>query len=322
VVAIQTPRAAVEHLQLSRAVAVSRAGFYTAYADQLRLAISPGSVQSEETSVWRNLLPDARPWAAWGTLATTYRLAAQFTFLFDPSAAVPLFQEAGQAYREAGSPFGLFLLAASQSANEAAELLFARGHADAITGGTEQVSNFSRAALEDPAQRCYLLLAYAGHPLVRRELREPLRRFQQTLEGHSLHPIGPQSQPLALYLACSHVLMDEDDRSASSSVGDLVSALGVLGRDQAAALRAGMRNKYLWDRGAAPLNYVDLELTALTALCMRGSENQRTLREGLADVAQDPLADLNVWAGAETLTVTNRYLNLERDRDNDLDLDF
>jgi hypothetical protein len=180
-----------------------------------------------------------------------------------------LMQRAASAYLTAGSPFGLFLMTALQSPEDAAQALMEREHITALGAGQRQTGAFSTAALTDPTQRTYLLLAYCMHPVVRHQLLQLLVREHESTADR-----------MALLLA-------------------------ELQRQQATALRSAQGNHYLWTRGAAPVNYCDLELVALVAQALRGSGASSLLINRLDRLTTDPVAAVEWWAGTELYRRSN-----------------
>ena len=300
-----------ELLGLDNTTVRAQAEYYRAYARQLE-----GAADRDDETPWTRLSRGGERWSVSGVVATTHRLAAQFAFLVDPAGAVADFRRSAHAYLAAGSPFGLFLLAAATDDVSAADLLMQSGHVAALDGDAER-AGMDPVAVSDPVQQTYLLIAYTMHPVVRREVASRLSRLHVALLGHAQHPIGPQSAPLGEYLAlCAPMLEREDadlaDGSSYASDGESVAReprvtieglvaerFGRIEREHARSLRIARGNRYLWDRGAAPVNYVDLELVALAAHTLRAGGLE--MRDRMAASVDEPLADLSVWAGATLL---------------------
>jgi hypothetical protein len=289
---INEPRDARELLGLASNVVEGQLNFLLAYARELEQAR-----QEDRDGPWGRLWRSTDLWAGWGTLATTYRLAAQFAFLSRPHLAATLLRRSAAGYLAAGLPFGLFLMSAAVTEADAGELLSTREHAGALL---HEQSGFDPAALRDPVQQTYLLLAYASHPAMRREFQVPLRRQQEMLQGHALHPIGARGQPITRYLQLSSTMLRSSTGQEGPPYRTMARTLAALNQDEAESLSSARANTYLWERGAAPINYVDLEITALCAVIMRDVGETRRLSAFLADQVGDPLGGLNVWAATET----------------------
>lgn len=296
------PAAALAALDLDRGVVEANAVFFAAYAEQLEAAADSGQPRNREPpDAWVALSRTSEPWIRHGVLASTYRQAAQFRCLLDFGSAIPLIQRSANAYLAAGNPFGLFLMTATMNPGEAVEALMDPQYRSALGGERAAEGTFSSAARADPVQRTYLLLAYSMHPVVRRELGRLLAREHDVLVPHGRHPIGPQSAPLSQYLMlCEYALSREgplgEDRPRTER---MARSIATLGQQQATALRSAQGNRYLWERGAAPVNYCDLELIALVAQTMRGSGSPGLMSDQLDRLTTDPMAAVSPWAGAE-----------------------
>ena len=292
---------ALAALSLDRDVAQANAAFFYAYARQIDAASERARSPQLERDGWAALLRTSEPWVKHGVLATTYRQAAQFRCLVDLESAIPLMQRSAEEYLAAGNPFGLFLITATMDSQQAGEALMDPRHLGGLSRERVESGVFSMAALGDPVQRTYLLLAYCMHPVVGRELVRLLEREHEVLLPHSRHPIGPQSAPLAQYLTlCEFAIsrigsLDEDHRDTNRIARLIIT----LAQQQAAALRSAQGNRYLWERGAAPVNYCDLELIALIAQSIRGSGAPAFMFDQLSRLTADHLAAVSLWAGAE-----------------------
>lgn len=276
-----------------------QAEFYATYAETIDEA--SGEESADDASGWAaNVYPPGH-WTGPATLATAYRLAAQHAALVDPRWSTRLAVRAGMAYVAAGLPFGLFLLAG---------LLDDRTLRDSATFG-EVVAPFQTpdagAATTHPVQQTYLLLAAASRPWLREPLRQTLAGAGERLALHGARPIGPQAVPLADYLELANVMEYDDHlrrRTGAARDGQimyLARQLASLHRGQAAALRAARRNQYLWRRGGAPVNVVDMEYVAISGLALRHRPWFDELSEAITNELRrdDPLAELPVWTMGE-----------------------
>jgi hypothetical protein len=302
VVFFDGPEAALEALDLDRDVVEANAAFFIAYAEQLAAAADGDPPSDREPAdPWRALSRTSEPWVRHGVLASTYRQAAQFLCLLDLGSAIPLMRRSAEAYLAAGNPFGLFLMTATMNPGDAADTLLEPRYRNALGSERAAGSSFSPAARTDPAQRTYLLLAYCMHPGVRGELGRILTNEHNALEPHGRHPIGPQSTPLAQYLRlCEYALAREGSFGGNRTrIGLMARSIATLGEQQAASLRVARGNRFLWERGAAPVNYCDLELVALVAQTMRGSDLPGAMPEQLDLLTSDPMAAVSSWAGAD-----------------------
>lgn len=275
-----------------------QAEFYATYAETIDEA--SGEDSADDASGWAaNVYPPGH-WTGPATLATAYRLAAQHAALVDPRWSTRLAVRAGMAYVAAGLPFGLFLLAG---------LLDDRTLRDSATFG-EVVAPFQTpdagAATTHPVQQTYLLLAAASRPWLREPLRLTLAGAGERLALHGARPIGPQAVPLADYLELANVMEYDDHLPRRTAARDgqiiyLARQLASLHRGQAAALRAARRNQYLWRRGGAPVNVVDMEYVAISGLALRHRPWFDELSEAITNELRrdDPLAELPVWTMGE-----------------------
>ncbi len=267
-----------------------QAEFFVAYAEMLE-SRSPGSPRTgDDDDVWARIANPAQRWLGEATLASTYRLAAQYAALVDARWSTELTVRAGRAYLDAGMPFGLFLLTGVLE-DQIVRNDFVRSALLApLSAGTAE------GALADPAQQAYLLLAAASRPWLRDFFGEPVGNMLRRLDAHGLYPVGPQSIPLEAYLSLARTMLS--DESGNAGMSRLSDQLAVLGRAQVASLRAARQNRYLWERGAASVNVVDLEYVAMTGLALRHDptwfdELSRSTTDALA--GDDALAELPVW---------------------------
>ncbi len=289
------PEAAVQRAEFF----VQRAEFFVAYAEMLEAnrRRDPGQTSGTRDNVWRRVANPEQEWLGHATLASTYRQAAQHAALVDIRWATDLAVRAGLAYLDAGLPFGAYLLVGLLDdqilrAGSVLETLLA---ADSAT---------SAAALADPVQQMYLLLAAASRPWLRDALgEETVDGARRRLSAHELLPIGPQSVPLGDYLELATILLDDGPGPtvpASPEIGAIARLLAARGRAQFGSLRLARRNEYLWDRGAAPVNIVDLENVAMYGLAMRHrpypwfEQLYQAISSELA--YDDQLTELSVWA--------------------------
>ncbi|MGW4640191.1 hypothetical protein ACWEN6_16765 [Sphaerisporangium sp. NPDC004334] len=277
----------MENLGISEEVTFSQASYYIAYAERLERARSQiaNGVDGDD-DVWARIAMPVEGWLGPAVIASTLRLAAQHAALVDVRQAAVLAVRSGLAYLEAGLPFGMFALAGlldDERLSRAMRRSRIRSHDD---------------ARENPVQLTYFLLAHASRPMLREYTNAKSADILRTLRSHSLHPIGPQGVPIADYLAFSESLSQHDTRDALSHNRPAL-LLAEMGELQARTLRAAMRSRYLWERGAAPVNIVDLEQVLMCGLLMmRSGKRPTVVHEEVAAELQgpDPLAELPVWA--------------------------
>lgn len=285
----------LRHLELAPDVPARQVDFFLSYAQMLERARTAGT----QGEVWSRIASPAQEWLGSATLASTYRLAAQYAALVDMRRAAELTVRAALAYLDAGVPFGLFLIAGLLDERMLRDRYVFETLMDPFTEGT------FRSAQSDPVQQTYLLLTAASRPWLRQLIRQPVDEMMNRLSAHDLHPIGPQSIPLASYLTMARTMLSDeapesvarqgDDRAIDAMAGELAG----LGRIQAASLRSTMRNRYLWLNGAAPVNVVDLEYVAIYGLAMRHNPswyNELPRRISSTLENDDILAEIPVWA--------------------------
>lgn len=306
----------LEHLKIQPEVLAAQTRFYISYAQMLereRIAAGRPDVPSGHENVWARIASPAQPWLGTATIASTYRLAAQYAALVDIPLAMDLAVRASLAYLEAGVPFGLFLAAGLLSDSilrhpEVSQRLFRL--ASGVAAGS---------ASTDPVQQAYLLLALASRPWIEQQLGQSADAMLNQLNAHDLHPVGPQSAPLATYLDLAKTMLanrsfyrpaesgrqetsQSGDEAAETGISDMASQLAEIGRMQATSLRLTMRNQYLWRHAAAPVNIVDLEQVALYGLATRSEGDwSKRLQRRTASLLEDndALAELPGWASQE-----------------------
>ena len=290
----------LEHLGLSADIPAAQASFFISYVQMLEHGQS-----GDEQGVWARLANPSQPWLGSATIASTYRLAAQFAALVDMQLASLLAMHAGLEYLKAGAPFGLFLITGlldDQILQDSSVL------PTLINPLSEAVA---QPGLADPVQQTYIVLAAASRPWLREPLRQlidqPIDDMMEHLAAHDLHPIGPQSIPLATYLTFARTMLSDQPGRVAYEVGErtiseIAGQLAEMGRIQAIRLRATMRNRFLWQNAAAPVNVIDLEYVAMCGLAMRHDPAwseilpQRTRSELEND---DPLAEIPIWVMGE-----------------------
>jgi len=274
----------LDRLGLDQDALQAQAHFYTAYARMLEVQRSAPQLGG----IWERMTSSSEAWIGPSSLASAYRLAAQYTAIFDPLTATDLSIRAGLLYLDADLPFGLFLLAGLLDD----DLLQDAQVFPALSPALHRV--IARPTSADPVQETYLALAMASRPWLQDELGLSAQALLDELSAHELVPVGPQSIPLAVYLTLAATML-RDGR-----VGDatLPEQLAVLGRAQSASLKVAMRNQYLWERGAAPVNILDLEYMAMSGLAMRSGTNtpEQIYQETTDALRDDPLAELPVFA--------------------------
>jgi hypothetical protein len=293
------PASVLRSLEISRDAARQRADFYVAYAQVLeesrraqvtQPSAGPGPARAG-ADAWARVARPEQEWLGHAALASTYRQAAQHAALVDIRWATDLAVRAALAYLDAGMPFGMYLLAG---------LLDDQILRDSAVLAPGSVT-LAPAVLCEPVQLMYLLLAAASRPWLRDELRETVDGAVQRLSAHELHPMGPQSVPLGDYLELATIMLYDDPGPAapgSPEVRAVARLLAARGRTQFASLRLARRNRYLWERGAAPVNIVDLENVAMYGLVMRHRPWFEELYQAIGNelARDDELTELSVWA--------------------------
>jgi hypothetical protein len=287
----------LNQLGLSEESVRSQANFYLAYAEELESARSPAS----RTGVWSELANPDQSWTGQATLASTYRLAAQFLALIDPLHAALVAVRAAMVYLELGMPFGALLATALLDDT----MLRTRSGRRRITRPLRVM--LTEHTVQDPVQRLYLLLAAIAHPELRdaASLRS-IRALRTELSAHQLHPVGAQGAPLASYFEIVTLMLPRDVYPAVvlnlpeqyQPRSRLFEALIAIGRQEAATLLVAQRNDYLWSHAAAPVDVVDLEGTAICGLAMRSERMPASPYEALSErmSPEDPLSEIPMWA--------------------------
>jgi hypothetical protein len=173
--------------------------------------------------------------------------------------------------------------------------------------------------VSDAVQRSYLALTFKSRPLIGEMVGSSgntatnLSDLAEGLEPYALQPVGPQSIPMAAYLEFANEVGGTEwpadaerysDRYEpltdfdSQRPADLGARFANLCRRQADALHAAMRNRYLWENGASPVNVVDLEYVAICSNAMHRFPDQSwsvAFRESVNErLEDDPLAQLPV----------------------------
>jgi len=291
----------------------NQAQFYAAYAEMLepgrrsrsrrrqrsRQRLSLGRRPGDGGDAWVGEIYPEGHWAGPATLATSYRLAAQYAALVDARWATKLAVRAAMAYVSSGLPFGLFL---------ATGLLDDETLNDRVTlrALVEPFRNPEASdAIRHPVQQTYLLLAASSRPWLRDPLRHALRDAERRLTAHGLYSIGPQGIPLGDYVDLAVALRYDDDSAglggSGASFTEIARRLAGLQRIQATALRAAQRNRFMWRRGASA---IDLENVALSGLALRHRPWFGELSEAISEqlVRDDELAELPLWTMGEVET--------------------
>jgi hypothetical protein len=288
---------ALEQLRIDPEAIVAQARYYASYARMLERARSVSPTRVDDANVWTRLAHPTQEWLGGATIASTYRLASQYAALFDVPLAMRLATRASLAYLEEGLPFGAFL-AAGLLGDQVLR------HSDVTPRLTGLMSRLAaQPASADPVQQTYLLLTMASRPWLRDLVEQPISDMLAHLRVHGLHPVGPQSAPLATYLDVARTMLTPPDRvdveAQPTELPTMALQLADVGRAQAASLRRTMRNGYLWRHAAAPANLIDLEQVALFGLAMRSGSlwSHRILAQTEEELeGSDPLADLTGWA--------------------------
>lgn len=306
----------LEHLNIQADVIAAQARFYISYAEMLereRSAAQRTDVPPGRENIWTRIANPAQPWLGTATIASTYRLASQYAALVDMPLAMRLAVRASLAYLEAGLPFGLFL--ATGLLNDSI-----LQHQEVTPRLFRLLSSINAdPASTDPVQQVYLLLTLASRPWLGRQLNQSADNMLNHLAAHDLHPVGPQSAPLADYLNLARTMLSNQtseqpdepqgqeteqpfDEATDAGISVMAQQLAGIGRSQAASLRITMRNQYLWRNAAAPVNIVDLEQVALYGLATRtGGHWSEQLLQRTTSLLEDndALAELPGWTCRE-----------------------
>ena len=283
---LEDSQSVLRHLNLTPDRVREQAEFFASYAQMLERQ-RPTDARGD---VWGRVANPGPQWLGSATLASTYRLAAQYAALVDMRRAAELAIRAALAYLDAGLPFGLFLVVGLLDDELLRDGFVLPTLRSLLSEGSTD------PALADPVQQAYLLLTAASRPWLQDNLRGTLDAIVRNLDAHDLQPIGPQSIPLVMYLNLARTMLSNElGDTEVRTVGDQLAAMG---RTQAASLRSAMRNQYLWEHGAAPVNVVDFEYVAMYGLAMRHrpgwtAELYRHTTEALAN--DDALAELPAW---------------------------
>jgi hypothetical protein len=315
----------LEQLQLSQELFERQASFYAGYAEMLE-SRRAGDPSEPANDAWDRVANPKQTWEGYAAIASTYRLAAENAALVDTAWSMELATRSALAYLDAGLPFGLFLLTGILDDRT---LLETPG---ALPSLVRPLSTASAAApMSDPVQRSYLAITLSARPRIREVLDRsasarrdtPLSDMIEGLNAYALQPVGPQSIPMEAYLEFAGAIrslgwsddIDRDrpgrltDRGRDQSplppglerdeLADLGNRYAAFSRAQADSLRAAMRNRYLWERGAAPVNIVDLEYVAMCGNAMRRYRRRswsRAFRQTVtAQLSGDLLAQIPVW---------------------------
>jgi hypothetical protein len=317
------PESVVEQLQLPRELFERQASFYAGYAETL--ADRRAATDREPVNdTWERLANPRQAWQGSAAIASTYRLAAEFAVLVDTAWSIELAIRSAVAYLEAGLPFGLFLITGILDDRTLLQ------DPQTLTGLTQLLATRSaESPMSDPVQRSYLAMTLSARPQIREALDRrastsldtPLSGIIEGLASHALQPVGPQSVPMEAYLGFARsirVAEWPDDNGSDfypgnrgrrgpwlrsgeqrNTLDDIGNRFALLARGQADALRAAMRNSYLWERGAAPVNIVDLEYVAMCGNAMRRFEQPSwplALGESIIEkLGDDTLAQIPIW---------------------------
>jgi hypothetical protein len=221
------------------------------------------------------------------------------------------------AYLDAGLAFGLFLITGILDDRTLLRDL------DTLTLLVQSLTTVSAAApMSDPVQRSYLAMTLNARPRIRefidRSSNISLSDMIEGLDAYSLQPVGPQSIPMETYVRFARAIRSvewSDDGSDSDiaqftvspdpqrdGLAEIATRCAALGRAQADTLRAAMRNRYLWEHGAAPVNIIDLEYVAVCGNAMRRYSDASwslAFRRRVADqLNDDPLAQIPIWVAS------------------------
>lgn len=310
-----SPGSVLEQLRLPSELFDRQAAFYAGYAETLEGLRAAADDDLPFGTVWDRLANPRQDWEGFAAIASTYRLAAECAALVDTIWSMELAIRSARAFLDAGSAFGLFL-AASILDDEA--LLQERSTLFSLI--RPLTAETAAAPVPDPVQRSYLALTFNSRPLIREMIGNSgnaatnLSNLAEGLGPYALQPVGPQSIPMADYLEFADAVRDiewpaREERypgryeplsdSGRRGLADLGASFAGLCRRQADDLRAAMRNRYLWENGASPVNVVDLEYVAVCGNAMRRFPDQSwsiAFRESVTEhLEDDPLAQLPVW---------------------------
>jgi hypothetical protein len=322
----ESPESVLEYLQLSRELFERQASFYAGYAEMLESRRS-GTPGESANDAWDRIANPRQAWEGHAAIASTYRLAAQNAALVDTAWSMELATRSSLAYLDAGLAFGLFLAAGILD-----DQTLLRDPRRLPLLARPLTAASAAAPMSDPVQRSYLAMTLSARPQIREVLDlnvgtdrdTPLSDIIGDLGAYALQPVGPQSIPMGAYVEFADAIrsvewsddLEDHDFPRSPAnrdrgqfqpsrdwerdgVADIGARCAAFGRGQADALRAAMRNRYLWEHGAAPVNIVDLEYVALCGNAMRRYRDASWSRAFRANVTaqldDDPLAQIPIW---------------------------
>jgi hypothetical protein len=319
------PGSVLQQLQLSRDLFERQASFYTGYAEMLE-SRRTNTAREVANDAWDRIANPQQAWEGPAAIASTYRLAAENAVLVDTQWSMELAVRSALAYLDAGLAFGLFLITGILDDRT---LLRDLG---ALALLVQSLTTASAAApMSDPVQRSYLAMTLNARPRIRefidRSSNTSLSDMIEGLDAYALQPVGPQSIPMETYVGFARAIRsvewsdDGNDNDLPGSPADregaqfavppdpqrdglaeIATRCAALGRAQADTLRAAMRNRYLWEHGAAPVNIVDLEHVAVCGNAMRryrdASWSLTFRRRVAAQLNDDPLAQIPIWVAS------------------------
>lgn len=230
----------------------------------------------------RNLSEERAPyeWVRSGSIAATLKQAAQCFWYLDKTRAIRLLAEASKHYIEAGSPYGFFLKMMTIPTRSRTSVFFKSELSRLMSRMTkaeerqrdvqDRHRQFDRA-MEFPTQQFYVLLASVSSTGTIREMGGSFETALSKLDSHGMHPIGPQSVPIARFLDFVRVILKSgrrelDSLSAGQSTEMVSSAIeygmAICSRF-AGSIELAQKNRYLWDRLLSPVELVDFDVAGL-----------------------------------------------------------
>jgi hypothetical protein len=239
-------------------------------------AIDLSSANAQILERYRPAPPD--PWIRLGEIADSLRLAAIANLLLDTRAGRVDLIRAGHGYREAGLPFGDFLLVA------------ATGDRGISNAGVDRLFD-RQARLLEPVQWLYLFLA-AATDLEQEAAETPTA--QQSIA------VGAAAQPFSTWLQIGHLTsrLVPDDEEIRSNLNRLVAEVA---RAHGQQLEFAMADTFHWSTGHSRVDVVDLDLAGAVAISARVMAARGIRRWDLGEEFDDlsPFAQVSITIGLQ-----------------------
>jgi hypothetical protein len=218
------------------------------------------------------------PWIRLGEMADSLRLAAIANLLLDTRAGRADLIRAGHAYREAGLPFGDFLLVA------------ATGGRGVSTAGADRL--FGRPAhLLEPVQWLYLLLAAAA------DLGQAVAEVPRAPRSIA---VGAAAQPFSTWWQIGDLIsrLAPDDEEIRSNLNRVVAEVA---RAHGRQLEFAMADTFHWSTGHSRVDVVDLDLAGAVAISARVMAARGIRRWDLEEEFDDlsPFAQVSITIGLQ-----------------------